>query len=151
MVIDKLENAIYYLALGNRFRKAFEYLISTDLNNIAPGKYPIDGDNIVAHVSEYATKEIEDAWPEAHHKHIDVQYMIKGEEYMGYAPFEDQEVLVEYDEAKDLVFYKADTDYVLVSEGMFAVFAPSDIHAPGIKVDESDTVKKVVIKIKIGL
>jgi YhcH/YjgK/YiaL family protein len=32
---------------------------------------------------------------------------------------------------------------------MFAIFFPADVHLPGIKVNEKNYVKKVVVKVKI--
>ena len=49
-------------------------------------RYDIDGDNLYATVSEYITKNEEDAKFEAHQKYIDIQYVISGKEIMSIAP-----------------------------------------------------------------
>ena len=147
MIVDSIDNVKHYRNLSERIKKAFEFLEEIDFETIEPGKYNVDGDEIFAIVSEYSTKEHADARPEAHERYIDIQYLVKGEELMGYAPLEDQEVMVPYDVDKDLVFYHAEVSPVKVSEGMFAVFYPCDIHAPSMKIEESKPVKKVVIKV----
>ncbi|TLX76562.1 DUF386 domain-containing protein [Labilibacter sediminis] len=147
MIVDSLENIKHYRHLSERIKKGFEFIEEIDFETIEPGKYNVDGDNIFAIVSEYNTKEHKDAKPEAHERYLDIQYVVKGEELIGYAPLEDQEVMINYDADKDLVFYKAETSLVKLNEGMFAVFFPTDIHAPGMKIEESKPVKKVVVKI----
>ncbi len=149
MIIDSLDNVKHYRSLSERLKKAFEFLEETDFEQIEPGKYNVDGDEIFAIVSEYNTKEKPDARPEAHERYIDIQYVVKGKEYMGYALLEDQEPSVPYNPEKDVVFYHADVDYTTVSEGMFAVFFPTDVHAPGAMIEKSEPVKKVVVKVLV--
>jgi len=146
LIIDKIENVKLYYNLGERIRKSFDYIIQTDFKNLQPGKYEIDGKNIFALVSEYETKLESEAKLEAHRKYIDVQYVIDGEELMGYAPLNTQEILEPYKEENDIVFFTGDKSFTKVSEGMFAIFFPEDVHMPGIKTGESSPVKKLVIK-----
>ncbi len=149
MIIDSLENVKHYRNLSERIKKAFEFLEEIDFETIDPGRYNVEGDEIFALVSEYNTKKPSDVLPEAHERHIDIQYMIKGEEIMGYAPLEDQDILKPYDAEKDIVFYQSQISNLRVSEGMFAVFFPTDVHAPGIMVETQKPVKKVVVKVLV--
>jgi YhcH/YjgK/YiaL family protein len=119
------------------------------LKNIQPGKYEIDGENIFALVSEYKTKSESEGKLEAHKKYIDVQYVIDGEELMGYAPLNGQEILVPYKEENDIVFFTGDKSFTKVSTGMFAIFFPTDVHMPGINTGKISDVKKLVIKVRI--
>ncbi len=147
MIIDSLDNVKHYRHLNERIKKGLEFIEEIDFNTIEPGKYNVDGDTIFAIVSEYHTKEPEVAKPEAHERYLDIQFMVRGEELMGYAPLEDQDIDTPYDADEDLVFYKCPVSHVKVSEGMFSIFYPTDIHAPGILIDSSKPVKKVVIKV----
>ena len=124
MIIDKIENAHLYKNIGDRIKKSFSYIIQTDLKNLAPGKYEIDGENIFALVSKYETKLESEGKLEAHRKYIDVQYVIESEELMGYAPLGGQKVLEPYKEENDIVFFTGDKSFTKVSEGMFAIFFP---------------------------
>jgi len=148
MIIDKIENSQLYQGLGERIEKVFEYILNTDLKNIQPGKYEIDGENIFALISEYKTKPEAEGKLEAHRKYIDVQYVISGEELMGYAPLGTQQILEPYKEENDIVFFTGDKSFTKVSEGMFAIFFPEDVHMPGIMTKESSPVKKLVIKVR---
>jgi len=149
MIIDRLSNSNLYSGLGERINKAFDYLKKTDFSKTELGKYEIDGDNIFALVNEYNTKNENEGKLEAHKKYIDVQFVAKGSELMGYAPLGNQKVIDEYNEQNDITFYSGEKSFTQVDEGMFAIFFPTDVHLPGIKVDKKSYVKKVVIKVKV--
>ena len=148
MIIDKIENSHLYKNISERINKSFEYIKTTDLQNLPAGKYPIDGENIFALVSEYKTKPEVEGKLEAHKKYLDVQYVISGEELMGYVPLGNQQILEPYKEENDIVFYTGDNSFTKVSEGMFAIFFPEDVHMPGIASSKSSSVKKLVIKVR---
>lgn len=149
MIIDKLSNSHLYSGLGERINKAFKYLKETDFSKMELGKYEIDGDNIFALVNEYTTKDESEGKLEAHKKYIDVQFVAKGSELMGYAPLGNQKIIDEYNEQNDITFFSGEKSFTRVDEGMFAIFFPTDVHLPGIKVNKSAYVKKVVIKVKV--
>ncbi|MBN1186013.1 MAG: YhcH/YjgK/YiaL family protein [Bacteroidales bacterium] len=148
MIVDKLENIKLYSGLSDRLVKALNFLKETDLKKMATGKHIIDGDNIFASVSEYEPKDIENCKVEAHKRYIDVQYMISGDEKMGYLPLANQIPVQVYNEEKDCVFYKEVTSLVTVEEGMFAIFFPGDLHQPSVR-NSSAKVKKVVVKVRV--
>jgi len=50
---------------------------------------------------------------------------------------------------KDVAFYKNDSTLFELTEGMFAIFFPDDLHCPCIKNGENSKVKKLVVKIRI--
>jgi len=149
MIIDKFENADLYKNLSERIKKSFDYIMQTNLKELQPGKYEIDGNNIFALISEYETKSESEGKLEAHRKYIDVQYVIEGEELMGYSPLGNQQVLEPYKEENDIVFYKGEKVFIKLTEGMFAIFYPEDVHMPGICVEKKSPVKKLVIKVKV--
>jgi YhcH/YjgK/YiaL family protein len=148
MIIDKIESAHLYKNISERINKSFEYIRTTDLKNLPAGRYPIDGENIFALVSEYKTKSEQEGKLEAHRKYIDVQYVINGEELMGYSPLGNQQILEPYKMENDIVFYTGDKSFTKVSEGMFAIFFPEDVHTPGISAGKISDVKKLVIKVR---
>ena len=150
MIIDNIENTKLYNYINKRINIAFEYIKSTDFTSVKPGKYAIDGDNIYASVSEYQTKDKLDSLPEAHLKYIDVQYIIKGNELIGYAPLQDQEIAVTYNETNDIAFYNSKVSYLKMETGMFMILFPGDLHQPCIKEDLSTFVRKVVVKVKVN-
>lgn len=149
MITDVIQNAHLYEGLNERFKKAFNYLKQTDFTTAGNGKYEIDGDNIFAIVNEYETKDKNDCETEAHKKHIDIQYIIKGTEMFGYAPLTTQKPIKEYNETNDAAIYKEAVSYIKLEAGMFIIFYPTDLHQPEVREFEPVTVKKVVVKINI--
>jgi YhcH/YjgK/YiaL family protein len=140
----------YYAANPARWEKAFIFLKETDFQKIENGKYELEGKDLYASVSEYNTKNEEDARLEAHRVYADIQYIISGEEKMGIVPFSKAEVITPYDEAKDVCFLKADKlNYRIATPKEYFVFFPEDAHKPSIKVDNNAPVKKVVLKVKL--
>ncbi|MDM8160937.1 DUF386 family protein [Labilibaculum sp. A4] len=148
MIIDKIENSQLYAGVSERIAKAFEYINSTDLLTTEVGKYEIDGENVFALVQEYNTKNLEDCKLESHFEHIDIQYVISGTELMGVSILSNQ-IPHTVNNEKDVAFYKNDSTLFELTEGMFAIFFPDDLHCPCIKNVENSKVKKLVVKIRI--
>jgi YhcH/YjgK/YiaL family protein len=149
MIFDKIENSHIYENISPFIKRAFEYLKQTDFSKMENGKHIVDGDNIFAIVQEYDTKNDADAKLEAHRKYIDVQYIISGEELIGVCPLIDQTPCKEYDAENDYALYDDTCSFVRIAHKQFAVFFPQDLHKPGIKVNASVKVKKVVMKVRI--
>ena len=149
MMIDQLKNASLYSGLRKGLDTAFQYLQNTDLSRIEPGKYEIDGSNVYALVQEYETKPREKGRWEAHRQYMDVQYVFKGVERIGYANLEHLKAL-QYDEAKDFLALSGDGDFFIVREGTFVILAPQDGHMPGIALTGPQLVKKVVVKVRLA-
>jgi len=147
MLIDKIENCYIYKPLSKRIAAAFEYINQTDLSSLKPGKYIIDNEDIFALVQEYDTKNKNEGKLEGHYQYIDLQYIIKGVELIGTSLLTDQKIITNNPEA-DYAFYEGEPDFHTLTEGMFAIFFPHDLHMPGISVEQPSKVKKLVIKIK---
>jgi len=135
--------------MSSRMEEAFNYLTNTRLSSLEIGKYEINGTDIFAIVSEYQTKdELEAKW-EAHQNYTDIQYIILGEERMGYAPLETMEIREQYNAEKDIIFLNGNGDYVTATPGTFIVFFPHDAHQPCVSVGNGSKVKKVVVKVRV--
>ena len=148
MILDTLENYQLYSTINERIAKGFAFLRTTDLDAIPSGKHDIEGDTIFALVQEYQTKPLNECKLESHKKYIDIQYVIRGEEFMGVTTKNNQKIL-EQDEDKDYTFYEGTTSLVRVSKGMFTIFFPDDLHQPCVQTESAAEVKKVVIKVLI--
>ncbi|MEO5911974.1 MAG: YhcH/YjgK/YiaL family protein [Pelobium sp.] len=147
---NKDEFAKQYTANKAVWDKAFEWMKSQDLNALAVGKYPIDGDNAYASITEIIDKPLEDTKWESHKKYIDLQYIISGAEKIGISPTVAGEVINPYTDAKDVMNYKIDdAKFVTATPKAFYLFFPADAHRPNIKVNE-EKVKKLVIKIHVA-
>lgn len=150
MILDKLANAQRYYCLGPKFEKAFQYLADTDFSTLAKGKYEIDGTDIFAIVNEYDTIEVAGEQMESHKKYIDIQYMVNGEEQIGHDFLQGQTPSKAYDEEKDfMLFGEKPSFFTRLAAGSFAIFFPTDLHMPNLKVEASIPVKKIVIKVSV--
>ena len=149
MIYDKLNNCEQYYSLNEKFKKAFEFLKNTDLVNLDEGSYEIDGKNIYANVQSVDLKPIEQKKWEVHRKYIDIQYVITQKEKMGYGILEDFNKIIEkYDEDRDVEFLDGEKyNFINVDSGYFVIFYPNDVHAPMLRVDKAEKIKKVIVKI----
>ena len=149
MILDQIENSALYSGMTENLKKGFDFLKNSDLANLAPGKYEIDGQEVFALVSEYQSKEHQDCRLEAHHTYTDIQYIVSGKEFIGFATLNNQEVLTPFNPEKDIVFYTGEATPLFLEAGMFAVFFPQDVHRPCMQIDGPENVKKVVVKLKV--
>lgn len=142
--------AVSYFRNRERWNRAFEFLKNNEPATLEIKRYDIDDNNLYATVSEYVTKNEEDARYEAHRKYIDIQYVINGQELIGLAPLGNRiETLESYDPEKDIEFLKVKDGIKLKAHpGRFFIFFPEDAHCPGMKDGENSTVRKIVIKVK---
>jgi biofilm protein TabA len=147
--LDFREFARQYRLNQATWEKAFAFLKSQDLHKIAKGKYPIDGDNVFASVTEDPSKDFDKTNWESHRKYIDVQCIIEGVENMGVCPISKATVTKEYDEKKDVANYSAKGKIYTGQPGTFFIFFPGDAHRPNITPGGNKVVKKVVVKVKV--
>ena len=149
MITDTLEQASRYETLHAGFKAAFDFLRDTDLLSLAEGRTVIEGDRLFALTQSYGTRPVADGKLEAHRMYIDIQFIVSGEECIGYAPLGEQPVSTPFDTEKDIGFYHGEASFVKLSAGMFAVFFPHDAHLPGRHLGIPSQVKKVVLKVML--
>lgn len=136
-------------------QKAINYLKENDLVAMEPGRYELDGDNMILQVLDVQTTERCNLRPEVHETYIDVQFLAKGKEKIGcYPDMGDNEIDENLLETRDLIFYKnnqnARETHLEMEEGSYTVFYPHDVHIPAIMKDESMIIRKIVIKVKVS-
>lgn len=147
--IDKKEFAIRYHQHKDRWDKAFAFLKKEDLAATEPGNHEIDGKDVYVIVSEYNSKDPQEARYESHKKYTDLQYVVSGTEYIGLRDLAGASVVTPYDEERDIAFYEPDGGVNLTAgPGKFFIFFPGNVHRPGMRVGESVPVKKIVIKVR---
>ena len=149
MLIDHIRNAEAYACLQPGLAQALAFLASAPLATLAPGRHAIAGDRVFALVQDYLTKLPDAGVWEAHHRYIDVQYVVSGAERLGYAPLDRLMVTQPYDEAKDVELLAGEGDHVTAAAGTFVVFFPHDAHMPGLALGEPSPVRKVVVKVAV--
>jgi biofilm protein TabA len=148
MILDDLANAARYGDLHHGFREGFAFLQRADLHLLDSGRYELDGERIFALVNRDPGRQRAGARLEAHRKYIDIQFLVEGQEEIGWRPTaECCEVTEPYDEQRDIAFF-SDTPHAWIKlpVGKFMIFYPDDAHAP-LAASGSNT--KAVIKIAV--
>lgn len=148
MIVDRIENYHLYEGLGARIRLALEHLRNAAFDHSEAGRCDLDGDNLFVIVNDCETVSRKTGQLEGHRKYIDVQYMVQGTEWIGYAPLTGQIITAAYDDESDCILYDREATFFRFETGMFAVFFPQDLHLPGTS-EEPTSVRKVVVKVKI--
>ena len=107
MILDTIQNASKYYSVHPLFKKAFEYIQSTDLANIEIGKYDIaEGLKAIFSDKKGMSAAESIAKFECHDKNIDIQLCIKGRETIGWKPRQSCTAPKgEYNPEKDVSFY----------------------------------------------
>ncbi len=148
MILDTLENAARYAGLRLGCSEAFGFLDQPGLAELPDGTYEISGDFVYAIIDRTNGRKVSDGQLEGHRKYIDIQYVVSGDESMGWRSSTGLKSAVPYDEIKDLEFFEGEPEsLVRVPPGSFAVFLPTDAHLPLIG---DGPIHKVVVKIAIG-
>jgi YhcH/YjgK/YiaL family protein len=148
MILSALSQSDRYAALHPLFARAFNYIRSTDLFALAPGRYPIAGDDLIAIVEQVPGKTREMAKLEAHRRYIDIQLVLQGDETMGWKPLADcLNPVSEHSMEKDIrFFHDAPASWVAVPPDHFCIFFPEDAHAPLVG---NGTIRKVIFKVAV--
>lgn len=146
MVIDTLSHLNDYVSLHPLFEKAFDFLSNTELSSLELGKIVLEPDRLYVNVVQTAPKSVDEARLETHRDFIDIQVPLSGNETMGYTAT-DRLPTVPYNAADDISFYDDSADdYFTVHPGQFAIFFPSDGHAPAIS---PDGLRKIIVKVHV--
>ena len=150
MILDHLDQSEMYYGLGRNFAEAFDWLRSGAHEKLAAGRHTVRGDHLIAIVDEYTPKPLTDQsiW-EAHRRYCDIQYMARGTERHGFAVLGQVAETTPYDSGRDVAFYSAGTDFVTLFPGIFTIYTPRDVHAPGLAAPEVQAVRKIVMKVLV--
>lgn len=152
MFLGHLQHTTF--SLPEVISSALDYLRVTDFSLMESGRYPIDGDRVFALVQDPMTQAWETGLPEFHARYIDIQYLLQGEEAIGYSPANAQlEKITDQLAERDIAFVaqqKNETRLVL-TPGMYAIFYPGELHRPCRAQGVPMQIKKVVIKIAVDM
>ncbi|MEW6195326.1 MAG: YhcH/YjgK/YiaL family protein, partial [Bacteroidota bacterium] len=117
MIFDILKHAELYFPLHEKMKVAFDYLRNNDFDNIEPGNYEIDGEDVYAIVQQYDSKPLSAGKWEAHKKYLDIQYVHSGKEKMGYSNSQKMIVTQEYSSYNDIMFLKGEGNFLIAEAG----------------------------------
>ena len=153
MIVDSIENLERYAVLNPRFAAVAEFLRHNDLFSLEAGKHEIQGNDIFVNVQDAPIKTREEARFETHREMIDIQVPVSGSEEHGWCPLADLPA-ADYDATIDMTLHDpADSapisslasTYFVLRPGQFAIYFPTDGHAPAIT---TTTLRKAIFKVK---
>lgn len=148
MIVDHINNASKYFKVHHLFEIAFDFLSKTNFTNLDSGKYTIERDECFAIVNRYKTKRVSESFAESHKKYIDIQFVVSGEENIGWGFINDFENL-DYNSENDLQKHSGDLNFIALKPRQFAILFPDDVHMPGIIKEEPMDIIKVVVKVAV--
>lgn len=148
MIFSTLSQSERYAALHPLFPRAFEYIRTSDLRALAPGHYPIIGDDLFAIVEHMPGRTRAEAQLEAHRRYIDIQLVLEGVDEMGWKQLSEcREPVSDYSAEKDIqLFRDAPASWIATPPDAFCIFFPEDAHAPLVS---TGSIRKVVLKIAL--
>ncbi len=118
------------------------------LKSLELATVPLSGGNKIL-VQRGTTKAAQGQLLEAHREYLDIQYIVKGKETVGWAPVETLTLSGEFNAAKDKGMYSGHCDFMDIAEGYCYVVYPEDAHMPGSHLETPSDYCKLVIKLKV--
>ncbi len=152
MIVTDIAHAGHQLPLTPGIRRAVDFLRRKDLFELPDGEILLDGKRVYAILQRYETANSDVPKFEYHRKYIDVQYILSGEEVIGWAPVEEMAAASAYDVDKDVCFGSVRTGRwtpVRLQTGQLAALWPEDAHAPRLAAGAPSAVRKIVIKVAV--
>jgi YhcH/YjgK/YiaL family protein len=150
MIVSDLKHLDHQVSMTTALRKAIDFLLRPDIHLIPDGRVDIDGERVFALVQRYETVITDTPRFEYHRKYIDIQYIVSGEEVIGWAPAERMTITEAYEEEKDIslgTVLDGKMTLVYLKAGQLAILYPEDGHAPKLAADRPSCVFKIVVKV----
>ncbi|MCG2769538.1 MAG: YhcH/YjgK/YiaL family protein [Chloroflexota bacterium] len=152
MIVTDIDHAEEQMPATSGLRQAVDFLRDVHGQELAEGKIKIRGDTLFALVQTYDTV-VDDEWLfEGHRRYIDIQYIVEGDEIIGWAPAGRAAITAEYDDTTDAwrgTVCRDEITSLRLSSGQLAVFYPSDAHAPKRAAGAQARVRKIVVKVAV--
>ena len=152
MIVADLDKIDHQIPLTPELQQAIAFLRQTDLPYLPDGKLVIDGTRVFAILQRYRTAHDDPPQFEYHRKYLDIQYVLSGEEIMGWAPASGITPSFAYDAGQDVCYGLMQPGMwspVRLKAGQLAVLWPEDGHAPQIVSRSPCLVRKIVVKVAV--
>ncbi len=154
MIFDSFLTPLNTMKYPRVLQETIEHLKTINFEELEVGRYEIEGKDIFFMLSEYDSYDKSERIIEAHREYVDIQFLVKGEEKIGYGVYSPKNILkTDYNETKDLLVYEkleSESELILIP-GVFAVFFTEEPHRPCCTNIEKVKVRKIVVKIRKSL
>ena len=149
-----LSAAEQILPLHPLFEPALKWLHSTNLQDLAVGQHPIDGDLLFVNVEVGTGNNPKDRRFESHRKYIDWQVNVSGGARMRHCLSTNLPISEDLLQDNDLAFHSEPRQFsdLYVPPDWLAVYYPEDAHMPSLQLaaDDQQSYRKVVVKILLN-
>ncbi|MEH7072983.1 YhcH/YjgK/YiaL family protein [Neobacillus drentensis] len=149
MIVGRLNDLIKNQLLTEKLQSTLHLLQEADFSQYSTGRYELN-EELFFFLNEYETKAVDECFWEAHQKYLDFHFIIEGKEKIAVDHIEHQRVKEAYNEEKDAIFFEGDVHSdITMNPGDVMICFPEDSHMTGIIAEESQKVRKVVLKVKM--
>ena len=145
MIICPWKDIMKYAAMLPGIEEAFEAVNALTVYE-DKANYPLsDGNRFFLAVQGTKAPDV----AEAHRKYLDIQYIVKGQEVMGWAPLDACPPAGEFNVEGDCGMYSGDFQFITITEGNCYVAFPEDAHMPGRHLEVPNDFVKIVVKLAV--
>lgn len=152
MIVGDLARVTSQISMTPNLQTAFAYLAEHGQDELPTGRQIVDGDKVYVEVQAYETIEGSYDTFEGHRTYLDIQYVVEGEELIGWVSIDDVVESKPFDTENDYWLATAARDNVTevrLHGGQLAVLYPEDMHAPRRAARNASPVRKLVVKVAI--
>lgn len=148
MILDEKSTLKIYESTGYDASAVEGFIERAEKEQLPPGRYELDGENLFAMIQEYETKDREQCLYESHKLYGDIQYMVSGEEMIYAADVSRLHVVEDRTPQEDILFYEQQEEDAMLHlrPDMYALFLPQDGHMPCCTCGRVQKVRKIVFK-----
>ena len=111
------------------------------------GTFPLPNGRFM--VGMHTSRSAEGAQAEAHRRFLDIQYVITGQDVVGWNSINHMTPAGEFNMEGDIGFFEGDVEMIRIPAGYCYVVFPEDAHLPDCHIDQPMNFLKYVIKIEL--
>lgn len=136
-----------YISCSTNMKKAIDFIMTHNLNELPLGKTIIDGDKIFINKSSVEAKTADLLKYESHKNYIDIQIDLEGDETV-FINNGNCDCIASYKESDDYALYNyCEPDLTVnLNQNYSAIIFPKEIHMPCVK-NKAKTLIKCVVKV----
>ena len=149
MIFTHKKDCGRYQGITPNLDVALQFIQTTDLDALEPGKHSISGQDVWVRISDVTTKPEEEAVLEAHLDFLDIQMVLRGEEIIRYGFRGRMTRVTDICPERDVSLYSGPSQPITLTGGQLLILFPDDVHAPALTKGEPSVVRKALFKVRL--
>lgn len=146
MIICPFKDLNRYAAIIPGLEEALKTV--SEITDYTPRTIPLSGGNRIL-IQKVTNKDVMNGKCEAHRNYLDIQYVVEGEETVGWADVASLTPKEEFNTEKDVGFYEGSLEFTRIPAGVCYVVFPEDAHMPGVSLHGPHDELKMVLKLRV--